>query len=815
MAATHGSARGSPRRERLPNINSTRSMDIFKGKRVRKTASKRGNADAKSRGTGEPDPLDMCAPYTESYNYILQQTNRRDKATAIRVVLRMKERGIPLDLNTYNLLLDVVADTGDDSPFRVYEDMKEEAAREDSDVAPDLNTYSILIRACERSGAYDKAFQLFHEMKTEFGIQPDVAVYNTLIGFCAAVRDERTASEVFEEMKEKGIWPNVHTYNTLMNVFSEAPYEVIQQMFDDMPAKGIDPNLRTFNTIMKACQRCNDSDRAFKFFVRLKGQGIKPNVVTYNILIEMCIAKLTAVVAARQKKDNKKESNNETTAIANKALDLFTEMVGETGERPNTATYNAVMTVLARAGDSRVFEMFERMVNGEDYVGEEHIPEELPAGEQSGPEEEILEQLPNAPESPHMSLPPESPQSVTKNRSKRVTVSDVLAAEGSRPQSPHLPREETVIHPDLTTYTTLIMASEKMGICEKAWEVFNQMNAMGIKPDKQTYMHMMDVCVLNHETERAHELLAEAKAHQILPDADLYNRLLNVLAESSDPTIFQTFEDMLGLTIKPNQDTYNILMKACEKMRNPDKAFSLYADMSSKQSPVKPNMITYNTLIDICKHARDTERARNLLYDMTRRSVPVKIATYNRIMKVFVEALDPGCVDLFNTVRNDGPQADLETYTILLTYYCKLVSQPAQDGEPHQESDEAIFKVFEELKHMGLEPDLVVYNIMLEYCAKVRDNFFEERKRMALKYFEELKNRGLVANIDTYNALMAVFAEEGDALIYKVFEEMNESMIKANHLTFSILIKHKKGMECLRQAAEQKLLLPELAQMLN
>jgi hypothetical protein len=62
---------------------------------------------------------------------------------------------------------------------------------------------------------------------------------------------------------------------------------------------------------------------------------------------------------------------------------------------------------------------------------------------------------------------------------------------------------------------------------------------------------------------------------------------------------------------------------------------------------------------------------------------------------------------------------------------------------------------------------------------------------------------------------MAVFAESGDPLIYKVFEEMNENQIKANHLTFSILIKQKKGMECLRSAAEQKLLLPELAQLLN
>ena len=37
----------------------------------------------------------------------------------------MKERGVAMDVNTYNILLDILADTGDDSAFLVYEDLKE------------------------------------------------------------------------------------------------------------------------------------------------------------------------------------------------------------------------------------------------------------------------------------------------------------------------------------------------------------------------------------------------------------------------------------------------------------------------------------------------------------------------------------------------------------------------------------------------------------------------------------------------------------------------------------------------------------------
>jgi pentatricopeptide repeat protein len=201
--------------------------------------------------------------------------------------------------------------------------------------------------------------------------------------------------------------------------------------------------------------------------------------------------------------------------------------------------------------------------------------------------------------------------------------------------------------------------------------------------------------------------------------------------------------------------------------------------------------LTYNILMDVCAHNCDTERVRELLEDMKRNGVMCTVATYNRIMMVFAKAQDPGVVDFFNTIRRDGPLPNLETYMILLHYYCDRL-------------DDTILSVFDDLKRSGLDPDIEVYNVMLEYCGSVQD------KRKSLRFFEELKVRGLAASLATYNALMAVFAESGDALIYKVFEEMNENRIKPDHTTYSVLIKHKKSLDCLRKAAEQDLLLPSL-----
>ncbi len=58
--------------------------------------------------------------------YFLSYTKRGALLNRARFSLRcrMKERGVPMNLQTYNLLLDILADTGDDSAFRAYEEME-------------------------------------------------------------------------------------------------------------------------------------------------------------------------------------------------------------------------------------------------------------------------------------------------------------------------------------------------------------------------------------------------------------------------------------------------------------------------------------------------------------------------------------------------------------------------------------------------------------------------------------------------------------------------------------------------------------------
>eukprot|EP00760_Papus_ankaliazontas_P003321 PhM_4_TR1154/c0_g2_i1/m.3435 len=714
------------------------------------------------------DPVDVCAHSAESFNELLRQLPKQSKSTVVRVMEKMRSLRIPMDHVTYNLMISKVVDVADDTAMLIYREMWEESQREDSSVRPDLTTFSLLIHGCGRTGDFERAFALYKEMK-ELVIFPDVDLYNTLIGFCVATRNEEKATGILDEMKQRGVAANVHTYNSLMSVFTDATCELIYQLFEDMVKQRIAPNRRTYNTLIRTCQRVDDYEKAFEYYDEMKRENITPDVVTYNILIEMCRERLDhydSAQAIASSKRTKEQREMGIRAIADLSLSLFAEME-EQAVQPNTFTYNSLMGVLSRCKDVKVFDVFEDMkADAAAHNPLSMVPAEVT--DRAVPswivETEDLT-LENLEMQPALFEDPIADQGRINCRGVRC---------------------------DMLSYMTVIQAAERLGMVDRAFALFEELkDEAGIVPDTSVFVVMMDVCVMGKDKRRAFQLYEEARSQGNTPDIKLCNALMNVLAELGDDQVFEVFEDIrsgrVGHNVRPTQDTYNILMKACVQSKHPDRALGIYRDMTSKSCLVKPDTITYNILMDVCALNKDIDTVRSLVLDMRRRDVPATITTYNKMMNVFVEAEDAGIVEIFEDIRRNGPPPNLTTFAILLGFYLK-------------KQDEAIIYLFEDIRTSGVEPDLHVYNIMINYCALVHD------KRKAGKYFEELKNRGLHPDIETYNAMMAVLAESGEETILFVFKEMMEKGINPTPKTFSILGKHKKGLETLRKAGNRRLL---------
>ena len=77
-------------------------------------------------------------------------------------------------------------------------------------------TYNAAISACEKAKQCDKAMELLEEMRQK-GMEPDVITYSEAISACEKAKQAERASELFEEMKQKGLEADVVTDSAAMS----------------------------------------------------------------------------------------------------------------------------------------------------------------------------------------------------------------------------------------------------------------------------------------------------------------------------------------------------------------------------------------------------------------------------------------------------------------------------------------------------------------------------------------------------------------------------------------------------------------------
>lgn len=710
-----------------------------------------------------------CGRYTEHFNELLVHMPRPNLRGVQLVWARMMDERIPPDLTTFNLLIDRVADLKEEIVFEIYHHMCDAAETDDS-LRPNLTTFLSMVRACERWSDYQRAFRIYAQMREEYGVYPDLPLYNTLIGYCAPLKDDVTAAFIVEEMRQRSIEPDVHTYNGLMNVFGDAPQTM--QVLDEIQKRKLKPNRRTYNTLMKACRANGDYDRAFSLFEEMKREGIVPDVVSYNLLLASCYERIDYVTgegphAALRRTREQREIG--LRQIASISIHLLQEMES-LHVQPNSFSFLKLLAILARAGDPRIFDMLSKM-RAARISQSQLVPKS----------DDISKQ-------PLVLIDSKLPPFAQLENMLDAAAARALTAAGAEGGDK---LGDFGVSMTSDAYSHVLDGAAKLGLPEQAYRVFDEMRAVDhVEPTRETYIKLLRCCAIKGDKNKATAVFAEAKRGKIQADVHLYNAYLSVLAEKCDPLIFEVFsdlkEDRERLSLKPNEESYLLMLKALEKTQNLDHAIRLYQQLRDPASVVPLTPRVYALLIDICATRADKQLAADLIMDMRHRGHDPTADICARYMNVYVEANDPAVLEVFEDLKRLGPQPNLEVYKTVLKYYAA-------------NNNESIYALFEEMKNGGIEPDLAAYNVMLSFTAK------QGTAQRAFRLMDEIKLRGMQADIDTYNALLATFAPTGSDFIFKIFEQMNECKISPNNESFAILLRHHEGRMILQRATEQNL----------
>lgn len=230
-----------------------------------------------------------------------------------------------------------------------------EKLKNDTRVIPEEVIFCNIITFYGRARLSYKALQVFDEIPS-FRCQRTVKSVNTLLNSLLICREFEKMRETFCNI-ENYANPDACTYNILLNACCmRSDLEGAWKVFDEMRRRGVEPNLVTFGTLMKLLCANSDLGKAFSLRRRMeKDFKIKPNAHIYIALIKGLCKVYQLDKAIKLKNEMLRKKVELDPAVYSTLISAFFK-VGRKGEvsglldemrrngcKPDTVTYNAMI----------------------------------------------------------------------------------------------------------------------------------------------------------------------------------------------------------------------------------------------------------------------------------------------------------------------------------------------------------------------------------------------------------------------------------------------------------------------------------------
>merc|ERR1719359_1553682 len=143
-------------------------------------------------------------------------------------------------------------------------------------LAPDLVTYSTVIKGYCVQGDLEQAVQLFTLMRKR-GVSPDAVLFNAILDGCARKQLVALAGHILTDMETSGVAPSNHTLAILVKLHGKNhDIDTAFSYADTFPQKyGFEPNAQVFTALMAACVSTGHVAKAAEVFAKIKSPDSK------------------------------------------------------------------------------------------------------------------------------------------------------------------------------------------------------------------------------------------------------------------------------------------------------------------------------------------------------------------------------------------------------------------------------------------------------------------------------------------------------------------------------------------------------------
>ncbi|RJY10420.1 hypothetical protein D5R81_14760, partial [Parashewanella spongiae] len=601
-------------------------------------------------------------------------------------------------------------------------------------IKPNVAIYSAFITVCAKTGQFDNAWQLVRGdkpvMAPHLSLKSNQITCMNLLTACAeAGRYAEAKSLVFGDtdtaslMQQWGIKPNVAIYNAFITVCAKTGQfdSAWQLVCGDMPVMAPHLPLKADSiTCMNLLAACAEAGRYAEATSLVLGDGatasliqqwgIKPNVAIYSAFITVC-AKTGQFDSAWQLACGNKPvmaphlplkadsitCMNLLAACAE--MERFTEakslvlgdgatasLIQQWGIKPDVAIYSAFITVCAKTGH---FDNAWRLVCGDKPVMAPHLP--LKVNKIT-----CLNLL-----------------SACAEAGRYAEAKSLLLGDSDADTDTASLMQQWGIKADVAIYSAFITVCAKTGQFDSAWQlVCGDKPVMAphlpIKANQVTCTNLLAACA---ETGR----YAEAKSL--------------VLGDDDGNTTTASLIKQWG--IKPDVAIYSAFITVCAKTGHFDSAWQLVCGDKPVMAPhlsLKVDSITCTNLLTACAETGRYAEAKSLVLGdgdtaslMQQWGIKPNVATYSAFIMVcakscqFDSAWQLVCGDKPVMAPHLSLKANKITCLNLLTACAKIEHFIEAKSLVLGDGDTATASL---MQQWGIVPDVAIYSAFITVCAK-------------------------------------------------------------------------------------------------
>lgn len=526
---------------------------------------------------------------------------------ATSVIKSMLRSGYLPHVKSWSAVVSRLASSGDDGPeealklFRLVTSRVRQFTDPElvADSRPDTAAYNAVLNACANLGKTNKFFQLFVEMP-EFGVEPDVLTYNVMIKLCARANRKDLLIFVLERIIEKEITLCMTTMHSLVAAYVG---------FGDLEmAEKIVQALREGR--MDLCKIMRESN----------SQGFGQNQNEGDLFEKML--------------PNVKKTTNSEPPLLPRAFS------------PNSRMYTTLMKGYMKVGRvTDTVRMLEAMRNQDDNDSHpDHVSYTtvVSAFVNSGSMDRARQVLA---EMTRIGVP-----------ANRITYNILIKGYCQQLQADKAKEllkemaDDAGIEPDVVSYNTIIDGCILVDDSAGALVYFNEMRARGIAPTKISYTTLMKAFALSGQPKLANKVFDEMLNDcHVKVDLVAWNMLiegycrLGLYAEAK-----KLVQRMKEKGFHPNVATYGSLANGIALARKPGEALLLWNEVkercavkeerndsdppsSSSPPPLIPDEGLLDTLADICVRAAFFRKALEIVACMEEYGIPPNKTKYTRI----------------------------------------------------------------------------------------------------------------------------------------------------------------------------------------